>query len=110
MLYGIGCQSSGSFIANIGKPNALFVFRGLVYIGHYSSASKDDMLYVTLRPSGHHTPNKVTVVHPAAHTVLILSSYCAVTQSQIPLNYTVQRLVSVRVETSVEELKTYVTR
>lgn len=45
----------------------------------FSSASKDDKLYVTLRPIGHHTPNKVTVVHPAAETVLILSSQWVVT-------------------------------
>lgn len=58
----------------IGKADAVFVFKGLVYICHVSSAGTDDKLYVTLRPTGHHTPNKVTAVHPAAHAVLILSS------------------------------------
>lgn len=60
----------------IGKAATVFVFRGLVYICHVSSAGTDDKLYVTLRPTGHHTPNKVTAVHPAAHAVLSLSVVC----------------------------------
>lgn len=47
-------------------------FRGLVYFCLICSGSKNDKLDVTLRSIGHHTLNKVCVIHPAADLVVML--------------------------------------